>query len=475
MRSRLLATEFGDKIALESARLGPVGEKSALNIAIIGAGISGMSCAWMLSSSHSVTVYERDDYIGGHSNTVEVNDRDSVIGIDTGFIVYNEVTYPNLTALFHHLGVETQPSDMSFAVSLDEGRLEYAAPDLNGLFAQRGNLLRPRFWGMLCDIRRFYREAPRDLPRLEEESVPLATYLRDRGYGTAFCEEHLFPMAASIWSCPPAAVGRYPAAAFIRFCDNHGLLQVSVGPMWRTVRGGSQAYVRHLTKTFSDQIRTNCPVLAVERLQGKVRVHSAAGAFDYDRVVLACHADQSLALLGEGATRQEQAILGAFSYTKNLAVLHTDDTMMPKRRHAWSSWNYLGRSDDFNKCSRPCLTYWMNRLQRLASSKQYFVTLNPPQPPRPGMLLHTESYEHPVFDDPAMRARGQLWSLQNVGGVWFCGAHFGAGFHEDGLQAGLAVGEQLGKLKRPWDVVEAWSRIDPRALVGWQDRAEGKM
>jgi len=434
-------------------------DRSPLDIAVVGTGIAGMACAWLLSARHRVTIYESAEHIGGHANTVEVATRSGSQPIDTGFIVYNEATYPNLTAMFQYLGVRTQESDMSFAVSLDEGRLEYAGTDLNGLFAQRLNLFRPRFWGMLRDLWRFYREAPRDLPRLEHDLVSLDSYLRDGGYGAAFRDDHLLPMAASIWSCPPAAAGLQPAAAFIRFCDNHGLLKISDRPTWRTVRGGSREYVRCLTETFADRIHTSRPALAVERLEGGVRVHSVAGAHYYDHAVLACHADQALGLLGRCATRREQAILGAFRYTRNMAVLHTDETLMPKRLDVWASWNYLGRSCGTPPETRPCVTYWMNRLQRLEGSTQYFVTLNPPRPPRPATLLRTENYEHPVFDDAAILAQKQLWSLQGNLGIWFCGAYFGAGFHEDGLQAGLAVGEQLGGARRPWTVPNESSRI----------------
>ena len=433
--------------------------QASLDIAVVGTGIAGMSCAWLLSERHRVTVYESAEHIGGHSNTVEVATRSGAQPIDTGFIVYNEATYPNLIAMFQYLGVPTRDSEMSFAVSLDDGNLEYAGTDLSGLFAQKRNLIRPRFWGMLRDLRRFYLEAPRDLPRLEYELVSLDTYLRNGNYGAAFRNEHLLPMAASIWSCPTAEAGRLPAAAFIRFCENHGLLKISNRPVWRTVDGGSREYVQRLTATFANRIHTNRPALAVERLEDGVRVHSATGAHDYDHAILACHADQALGLLGHGATVREREVLGAFRYTGNMAVLHTDDTLMPKRRDVWASWNYLGRSGSTHQERRPCVTYWMNRLQRLGGSTQYFVTLNPPRPPSPGTLLRGENYEHPVFDEAAIRAQRRLWSLQDDGGVWFCGAHFGAGFHEDGLQAGLAVAEQLGGIRRPWTVPNESGRI----------------
>jgi uncharacterized protein len=499
---------------------GARGHGGPLDIAVIGTGIAGLACAWLLSSCHRVTVYESAERVGGHANTVEVATRAGRLPVDTGFIVYNETTYPNLTALFRHLGVKTQLSDMSFAVSLDAGRLEYAGTDLRGLFAQKRNLLRPRFWRMLRDLLRFYRSAPADLARLDRELGSLDEYLRAGGYGAALRDDHLLPMSAAIWSCAPEDAGRQPAASFIRFCDNHGLLQVSDRPVWRTVLGGSREYLARLTETFADRIHTNRAALAVERCGDGVRVRTSAGCHDYDHAVLACHADQALGLLGGGATRRERAVLGAFRYTRNLAVLHTDESLMPRRRSVWASWNYLGRSggrapdavmlvpgpdpgtsisvtphvggmlpgsnlraardarveprhDDrghehdletavarqIENGRRPCVTYWMNRLQRLPGDTEYFVTLNPPRAPRPGTLLRGESYEHPMFDAAAVRAQRQLWSLQGNGGVWFCGAHFGAGFHEDGLQAGLAVAEQLGGVRRPWTVANESGRI----------------
>jgi len=427
-----------------------------LKIAVIGTGISGMSAAWLLSQRHDVTVYERAPRVGGHSNTVGVRSADRHIPVDTGFIVYNPLNYPNLTALFAHLEVPTKASDMSFGVSLDGGRLEYAGSDLAGLFAQKRNLVRPRFWAMLRDLLRFYREAPAASAALRDPRITLGDYLRDGGYGPAFCRDHLLPMAAAIWSAPPDAMLAYPAAAFIRFHANHGLLQLKNRPQWRTVDGGSRTYVERLTASFADCIHLDRGVISVRRRsKGIVVCDTLGGEQRFDHVVLATHADQALALLAD-ADRNEQAVLGAFRYSRNLAVLHTDERFMPKRRAAWASWNFIG---DRHVDAGVCVSYWMNRLQSIASDSDLFVTLNPPRPPRAGTLLHSEVYEHPMFDARAILAQSRLWSLQGRANTWFCGAYFGAGFHEDGLQAGLAVAEALGGIRRPWSVANESGRI----------------
>ncbi len=421
-------------------------------IAVIGSGISGMSCAWLLARRHDVTLFEAAPRLGGHTNTVEVAGQP----VDTGFIVYNEKTYPNLTALFAHLGVATQPSEMSFAVSLGGGRLEYAGTNLAGLFAQRRNLFRPRFWAMLRDLMRFYRSAPADVARsLGDET--LGAYLARNGYGAALRDDHLLPMAAAIWSGGTAALADYPVASFVRFCANHGLLQVANRPQWRTVTGGSNEYLRKLMADFPGEIVPGEPVLDVRRSPEGVELRTGAGTRRFDQAVVATSAPRALALLAD-ADGDEQALLGTFGAAKNLAVLHSDPTLMPKRRAVWSSWNYL-RPAAPQPGPDLCVTYWMNRLQTIAGPRDYFVTLNPPHPPAAGTLWHSEVYEHPVFDAAAIRAQRDLWRLQGVRRTWFCGAWFGAGFHEDGLQAGLSVAEQLGGVARPWTVADPSGRI----------------
>jgi predicted NAD/FAD-binding protein len=320
---------------------------------------------------------------------------------------------------------------------------------------------------MLRELLRFYREAPIDALTCGDQ--PLEAYLNERGYGRAFRDDHLYPMGAAIWSATAAGIGDYPVAAFVRFCQNHGLLQVNDRPVWRTVDGGSREYVQRLTAGFADRIHRDQPVVAVERSVSGTRLRTRRGEWSesFDHVVLACHADQALQMLPT-LSEAERRVLGAFTYTRNHAVLHRDPALMPRRRAVWCSWNYLA---DRGSSTLPTLTYWMNRLQPHLDEQQgpgaapLFVTLNPAQPPRPEHLIRTEVYEHPRFDARAIAAQRELWSLQGGQRTWFCGAYFGSGFHEDGLQAGLAVAEALGGVKRPWAVADESGRIHlPQAV-----------
>ena len=432
--------------------------RKQLRIAVVGSGVSGLSAAWLLSQAHDVTLYESADRLGGHANTALVPQAGGhEIAVDTGFIVYNEATYPNFTALMAHLDVETRATEMSFAVSLDEGRLEYAGTSLSGLFAQRRNLLSPRFWSMLGDLRRFYAQASQDAASLSRNGQSLGDYLDAGRYGQAFRDDHLLPMAAAIWSAPCSEILSYPATAFIRFHHNHGLLKLTDRPVWRTIAGGSRCYVEKLRAAFAGSVMVGCAVRRIRRSGGRVLLEDVHGTVQgFDHVVIATHADRALALLAEPSA-EETALLGAFRYSRNRAILHTDAALMPRRKAAWASWNHLG---DRSTPDAPCaVTYWMNRLQGLTSDKPLFVTLNPPQEPRAGTMLREELYEHPIFDGPALAAQARLWSLQGLRGTWFCGAHFGAGFHEDGLQAGLAVAEDLGGIRRPWNVENESGRI----------------
>lgn len=421
-----------------------------LDIAVVGSGISGLSAAWLLSKRHRVALYEADGRLGGHSHTVDA----AGLTVDTGFIVFNENTYPNLTALFDHAGVATTRSDMSFAVSLDDGRLEYSGTGLLGLFAQGRNAISPRFWMMLRDLVRFYREAPRNVAALG--MITLDEYLDAAGYGDGFRNDHLYPMAAAIWSTPAAKIGAYPAASFIQFCQTHGLLKLVGRPVWRTVAGGSRSYVQVLSKAIPEVV-SNYPIKAIVRKENGAEIIGLDGhRRHFDHVVIAAHADQALEMLAD-ASSEERRLLGAFDYIVNDTVLHSDTRLMPKRRRVWSSWNYMTREEGDSR--RLAVTYWMNRLQGIESERPLFVTLNPHRQIEAGAILKRMSYSHPRFDAVAMEAQKRLWSLQGRRNTWFCGAYFGAGFHEDGLQAGLAVAEAIGGVRRPWTVPYESGRI----------------
>lgn len=425
-----------------------------LDIAIVGSGISGLSAAWLLSRRHRVVLYEADQRLGGHSHTVDAAD----VAVDTGFIVFNEATYPNLTALFDHIGVATKRSNMSFAVSLDDGRLEYSGTGLLGLFAQGRNAISPRFWLMLRDLVRFYREAPRNLAALG--MMTLDEYLDAAGYGERFRNDHLYPMAAAIWSTPAAAIGAYPAASFIKFCETHGLLKLSGRPVWRTVAGGSRSYVRVLANGISEVVADYPIGTIVRRANGVEIVGHDGHRRHFDQVVIATHADQALNMLADPSS-EERRRLGAFDYVENDAVLHSDTQLMPRRPRVWSSWNYMTKDDESGR--KLAVTYWMNRLQDIQTERPLFITLNPHREIEPGAVLRRMNYSHPRFDARAIEAQKQLWSLQGELNTWFCGAYFGAGFHEDGLQAGLAVAEAFGGVRRPWMVPDESGRIHVHA------------
>jgi len=431
-------------------------------IAIIGSGISGLSAAWLLSKRHRVTLYEKDDRLGGHTHTVDVDVGETRIPVDTGFIVYNVVNYPNLVEFLKYLDVETTSTEMSFSVSVGEGAFEYAGSDLWGLIAQKRNLLRPRFYRMVSDLRRFYSEAPTVLGEGAEHQT-LGDYLREQEYGETFVNDHLIPMGAAIWSTPANKMLDYPVKSFVKFCENHGLLRLRGRPTWRTVIGGARKYVERIREELTGPVRVAREACLVTRRPDGVIVRDNSGHIEiFDDVVIAAHADQALRLLADPDPR-ERALLGAFAYQQNRAVLHSDPALMPRRRGAWASWNYLtprceGNSDGLS------VTYWMNRLQPIGSSKQIFVTLNPYREPVPGTILKEVEYSHPIFDRRSEQAQKDLWSLQGRRNTWFCGAYFGWGFHEDGLQSGLAVAEDLGGLRRPWIVDNESYRIERQAI-----------
>lgn len=430
-----------------------------LRVAVVGSGVAGLSAAWLLAKRHDVTLFEADPRLGGHANTAEAPGLNGPVPVDTGFIVFNEANYPNFTALLAHLGVPSVNADMSLSVSLDDGDFEYSSYGALGVFAQKRNLFSARFWGMLRDITRFYRRAPKDLASLDTPMTSLEDYLEANGYCQAFRDDHLLPQAAAIWSTPLKEIGQYPAASLIRFFLNHGMMSIFGRGLWRTVQGGSRAYVEKLLADFPGEQRKGARVAGVKRDANGVELRLAAGGRErFDEVVIATHGDTALSLL-EDPTPEEQRILGCFRYSRNLVALHTDTCLMPKRRRAWSSWNHIGYRD---KPGEGAVSYWMTRLQSLKDAPDLFVTLNPNKEIAADKLIRTEIYDHPLFDGAAMAAQTEIWDLQGVRRTWFCGSYFGHGFHEDALQSGLAVAEQLGGVKRPWTVPDPNGRIHVR-------------
>ncbi len=418
-----------------------------MDIAVIGSGIAGLSAAWLLSREHRVTLYEAGDHLGGHAHTVDVTLDGVTAPVDTGFLVFNHQTYPHLVELFEHVGVPTTASEMSFSVRLVDEGVEWAGTNLATVFAQPRNLFRGAFWRMLRDIPRFNRMASVEAERDPDEGVTLGGYLAAHGFSREFRDWYLLPMAGAIWSCPTSEMLDYPLASFARFCLNHGLLQVTNRPQWYTVDGGSREYVQRLAAEV-DEVRLGDPVAALRRLHRRVVVISEnQGARQFDHAVVACHPDQALRLLAD-ADADERRLLGAVPYQPNHAVLHTDASVLPAERSAWSAWNYHAAAagpDD-----RPVsVSYWINRLQPLPFKVPVIVTLNPNQPIDPDKVLGEYAYDHPVFDFGALAAQRELDTIQGTRNTWYCGAWTGYGFHEDGLRSGLTVARRLG-VETPW-------------------------
>jgi uncharacterized protein len=422
-----------------------------MRIAIIGAGVSGLACAWLLARRHDVVLYEAAHRPGGHANTLTVPWRGVELPVDTGFMVYNERNYPNLTRLFEHLGVASRPSDMSFGVSIDDGRLEYAGSSLWTLFAQKRNLLRPGFHRMWCDILRFNGDATRFLDGGRPDVPTLGEFLDARGYGEGFCRHYLLPMAAAIWSATVDGMRAFPARSLLRFFANHGLLQLSDRPQWRTVVGGARTYVDRLGASLAQGLRLDRPAVAIRRqAEGVEVVDGRGGRQRFDQVVLACHADRALAMI-EAPSAAERRVLGAFRFQDNRAVLHRDPALMPKRRSVWSSWNYLARNGAGG--DGVSVTYWLNRLQGLEPACLLLESLNPLVEPAPETVIAELDYRHPQYDAQAVAAQARRSEIQGRQGLWFAGAYWGYGFHEDGLRSGLDVAAALGCAPPWWEPV----------------------
>lgn len=423
-----------------------------MKIAVIGSGVAGLGAAWALGRVHDVVIYEAAPKVGGHTNTVVVDAGAGPRAIDTGFIVHNPVNYPHLIQLFQHLGVATQPSAMSFALSALGGRVEYSGGGkLTGLFAQLSLLVSPRHWRMLIDILRFFRHTKRLLAAGALPDVTLGAFLDKHRYSDIFQRRFLCPMAGAIWSTSTREVREFPFPAFARFFESHGLLNLFRRPKWRTVTGGSQRYVDALLANFSGQVRVDAAVTAISRDADGVTVTTADGAETFDAVVCATHGDTAHQLLAD-ADNAEADVLGRVRYATNRAVLHTDRALLPKRRATWSSWNVL-RHDDALTDAPVCLSYWMNKLQTIDDATDYIVTLNPIVEPDPATVLYETTYTHPQYTPDMLAAHAGLPAIQGARGVWWCGAWTGYGFHEDGLASGLAVARALGA-PAPWDTTD---------------------
>jgi len=415
-------------------------------IAVIGSGIAGNSAAWALSKTNDVTLFEKRERTGGHSNTDTVDYDGRPIQVDTGFIVYNDHNYPLLTKLFDHLNVETVLSNMSFGVSLDDGNFEWSGQGLKSVFAQRRNLFSPGFLFMLKEIFAFNRICKEDLKSGALCGSSFEEYLKTRKFSKRLKEDYLVPMTAAIWSTPPKRMLEFPAESLVRFLDNHRLIHKKAErPKWRTVKNGSRQYVDKLLADFKGEIRLNANVTSVGKVGDKVRVELSSGSAElFDEVVMASHSDQSLKMLSREQEAQRK-ILSAIEYKPNKVYLHRDERLMPKRRAAWSAWNYMGaRNTDGERDL--CVTYWMNRLQNIDNAFPIFVSLNPIVPPADDLTFDVYDYNHPQFDEASIEAQADLATIQGLDGIWFCGAWTKYGFHEDGLASGLDVARRIGAI-----------------------------
>jgi predicted NAD/FAD-binding protein len=423
--------------------------------AIIGTGIAGMGCAHFLHPHTELTIYEQNDYVGGHTNTVTIEEEDRPIYIDTGFMVFNYQTYPNLCRLFEALDVPVRRTDMSFSVQHRPSGLEYSGSSMDHLFTQRKNLFRPSFLKMLWQIRRFNKESVRIMGDPRYARYTIGEYVERSGFGEEMLQKYLIPMSAAVWSTPMDKMLDFPAQTLIRFFHNHGFLGMHTQHQWYTVDKGSRSYRDILIRPFADRIRTKSKVVTVTRENG-VWVRTADGQQEhFDRVILACHGDQALALLGDPTTAEQQ-LLGAFRYQHNLAVLHTDESVMPRNKKAWSSWNY--RIDKKNGDWAPSTIYWMNRLQQVSDKRNYFVSINPQDGLDEKKIIRQIDYEHPLFDLRAIRAQRHLQLLNEQGPLYYCGSYFKYGFHEDAFTSAVELCTHLLRSKKEtgvWDEVSS--------------------
>jgi predicted NAD/FAD-binding protein len=412
-----------------------------MRIAVVGTGIAGMVAAYLLSEDHELVVFEAEDYIGGHTHTVDVGLNGETYAVDTGFIVFNEKTYPNFVKLMKRLGIAWQPSNMSFSVQCKKTGLEFSPSSLNSLFIQRKNLLRPSFYQMILDIFRFRRESE-ELLKSDDYTLTLEDFLAARKFSQPFIEHFIIPMGEAVWSADPSKFNEFPALYFAQFFKNHGFLNVRNQPQWQVIQGGSRQYVEPICKPFRDQIRLNYPVKVVRRYPDHISVQAQDGQAErFDRVVIATHSDQALAML-QDPTDSEKEILGAIAYQDNQAVLHSDETILPSKKAAWASWNYHIPKAELG---RVAVTYDMNILQSLGAPIEYCVTLNLPETIDPAKKIKEMIYHHPVYTPKSLTARHRHQEINGVNRTYFCGAYWGYGFHEDGVNSALEVGKHFGK------------------------------
>ena len=416
-----------------------------MKIAIIGGGISGLVCAKELSPHHQVTVFEANHYPGGHTNTIDVEDGPDVIAVDTGFIVFNEKTYPNFLRLIRSLGVSFKPTPMSFSVKCDATGLEYRGADLNGVFAQRKNFLNFRFLKMLKDLVRFNKTAQQLIEGDTDEELTVGEFFAREKLSKMLLDKYFVPMCAAVWSCPAERILEFPVRFIIDFFHNHGLLDIRNRPEWYVIRGGSREYVKVLIKSFENQIRLNSPVSRVVRSESEVLVTSPKGVERFDQVIFACHSDQALRILADGATSIERELVGAFGYQPNEAVLHTDTSLLPKSKRAWACWNYHLPEKAAAASPAATVTYNMNILQGLAAERTYCVTLNETESIDPAKILRVIQYDHPIFTTRRKEAQTRHREVIGVNRTSFCGAYWANGFHEDGVVSALRVCEVLNE------------------------------
>ena len=415
-----------------------------MRVAVIGTGVSGLGAAYLLHQHHDLVIYEKNDYLGGHSRTIDVPVKEGVLAVDTGFIVFNDWNYPNLLGLFDEIRVPYQKSDMSFGVSIDDGWLEYSS---GGLFAQRKNILRPQYWRMLLDVFKFNKQA---LAYIEKDpSITLGNCLEQLKMGSWFKRYYILAMGAAIWSCPVETIMQFPAQTFLRFFKNHGLLSINKRPQWYTVTGGSREYIKRLTAPFADCIILgNGAARVIQHGDQYEVIDVKGGKREFDHVIFACHADQALALL-EQPTVDEQSVLSSFDYQRNHIVVHSDASYMPQHKQCWASWVYLSEQQQDNN-QDISLSYWMNNLQSLKTETPVIITLNPARRPKESLIINEHNFSHPIFDYKAIAAQDKMQSIQGQRNLWFCGAYQRYGFHEDGLLSAVNVVKRLGGTI-PWE------------------------